>query len=351
MDLAASSSPDPFRPKTPPPSGVRRCWEGEAFSETAFRAFVSVQYERAQVWARALNVTRHDAEDITQEALLRLWQNRAAIERSGWPGWLWTAMFFRGRKHHRSRRRTQEYEAAFALYLQEEIPSASPEVAMQMRQCERELLHRIALLRHEQREVVRLYLLEELPMEEVATHLGISVNTAHTRWRLAQASMRAAFTRDRAKERFKVVLAALAAFFVAAWSRMASRIVGRAHGRAGPILACAALALVVARHDDPAEARESDETAIVLPSAFEYRFAPKLTAYAEREREATSNPTDPQDPEAARILLAQASVALQRGNLAIVRSCLAQYRAAYPVDPTPRLARRHAALTAALASH
>jgi predicted DNA-binding protein (UPF0251 family) len=260
-------------------------------------------------------------------------------------------MFFRGRKHIRSRRRAQEREVAFALYLQDELPSASPEVEMHLRQCERELLDRIEHLRHEQRDVVRLYLLDELPMEEVATRLGISVNTAQTRWRLAQSSMRAACTRDRAKERFQVVLAAVAAFFVALWSRMASRMVGRAPRRAGPILACAALALVVVRHDEPAAAAPRDEAAVVLPSAFEYRFAPKLTAYAEREREAAPGRAEPRDPLAAQILLAQASMAFQRGNLAIVRSCLAQYRAAYPKGPTPSLARRHAALTAALASH
>ncbi len=315
--------------------------------DAAFRAFASTQVERIQGWARALNVTTQDAEDITQEALLCLWQNREAIEQSRWPAWLWTAMVLRGREHFRSRRRAEEREEAFAATMHQELLSASPEVEMQFREDETELLRLIDLLRPERREVVRLYLLEELPMKEVAEHLGISVNTAQKRWVLAQADMRAAFERERAKERFRLVLAAIAAFFAALWSRIA----GRGTRRSGPILACATLLLVASDRGEPAEALASDATALLLPSpSFEYTFTPRLTAFAERELEAASRGGEEQALEAPRTLLAQAAAALQEGHPAIARTCLAQYRAAYPVDPTGRFARQYATLVAALSS-
>lgn len=398
MNLADSSTRDYPRPPSDPPSGVRRCGVSAAFSGDAFSTFVAHQYKRADDWARLLNVSKDDAEDITQEALLCLWQNREAIERSGWPGWLCTAMVLRGRMHFRSLRRAQKHEVAVALHLQQVAISASPEVEIHLRQCERELLRVIDLLRPERRDVVRLYLLDELPMAEVATRLGIPLETAQKRWRLARASMRAAFDRDRAKERFKIVAAALAAFFVAFWARLfvprdaqaatlgdttgetrgtrgapregqksaARRVHPRAwtcsEGRRSPgrvlaaVAGLAVLGLSLVAHAPPGllDLSSSLNEAIASTEPLRPSLGVFSSGSAEREREqlgAIRAPVTALRAKLPRVLLAQASAALRDGRIPAARGYLAAYVYAYPIDPKGPFAAQYAALMAELATH
>jgi hypothetical protein len=265
---------------------------------------------------------------------------------------------------------------------------------MHLRQCERELLHRIDLLRQEQRDVVRLYLIEELPMTEVATRLGISVNTAHTRWRLAQSSMRAAFDRERAKERFKIVAAALAAFFVVFWARLfapreaqaatlgdttgtrgspregqksadrrdheparARREGRRLPGRllaAMSGLAVLALSLVAHAPLGLLDLSPSLNQAIASTEPLRPSLGVFSSGSAEREVEqkGASRASMPvRRSKLPRLLLTQASSALRDGHIAVARQYLAVYVHAFPIDPKDPFYAQYAALAAELATH
>jgi RNA polymerase sigma factor (sigma-70 family) len=362
--LAAVSRDDPE-------SGVRRRDARDDRDGSAFAAFVTQEMSRIEEWARMMRIPVQDAEDIAQSALLSLWKHRGELEASWWPGWFWKAMLLRGRQYRRDgathRQTLQEHESAVSFLLQQRRINASPEVLTYLRECESYLLGLVNALHPDRREVVRLYLLEEVEMDEVAARLGLKLNTAKDRWLLARADMRADFERDRAKERsalclaameFAAALLALHAFFSLLWRRLR----GQARGRAVPLLACAALVLVVTTDDGPASAllppaasvrtavgtlRDADEdVAPPAPSPLRYAFLPILSAQAERVREAAPVRASSGSSEVPRKLLLAVEAAVQDGRLAQARTLLQDYRLGYPSNPFPqqyaRLAREAA---------
>ncbi len=317
---------------------------------------------RPKEWARALRVSEQDAEDLIQDAVLALLEKPDVQPRSA-RGWIFGAARLGRRRLLRARARAAKYEPQIEAYLRElGGPFLAPDEEIDGRERLLAVFWLLDQVKPGRRAVAERHLFGASPEEDIAAELGLALGTVKSQWRRAKEDMRAALDREVARSGDRAWLVGLLALVASLWLW----ITGRVRRRSGPLLACAALALVVARHDDDraealasvarhddrAEALAGEETAAELASPFEVRFAPMLTAFAERERErdAATSQADPRDPEAARILLARASAALQRGNRVIARSALAQYRAAYPVDPTPSLARRHAAVAAALAS-
>ncbi len=353
--LAISDALDDVSSHEGPPSGIRICnEENVVFDEDAFTAFAAQQANPRSVrrFARTFHVPKDVAADITQEALLSLWRHRENVASSRWSGWFHRTMLRGALSYSRAIRRARKYETAIVYEVYETRPVAPPDVELHLQECEHELLRLIDLLRPERRDVVKRYLLDELPMKEVAEQLGIPEDTAKNRWRLAQLDMSRAFRRERAKERFLALVAAFIAFFVALWRR----VVGRGSRRIGPLLACAALALVVVSHDGgPALAAASqtdeEEARIELSSSrFEYTFTPKLMAFAEREMDRPAPPLHVNEAqiEVALVLLAQAAAALRDDRKAVARTYLAQYRAAFPRDPAERFALQYLAISAEL---
>lgn len=315
---------------------------------------------RPKEWARALRVSEQDAEDLIQDAVLALLEKPDVQPRSA-RGWIFGAARLGRRRLLRARGRAAKYEPQIEAYLRDlGGPFLAPDEEIDGRERLLAVFWLLDQVKPGRRAVAERHLFGASPEEDIAAELGLALGTVKSQWRRAKEDMRAALDREVARRGDRAWLAGLLALVAS----LGLWITGRVRRLSGPLLACAALALVVARHDgdraealasvarhdDRAEALAGEETAAELASPFEVHFAPMLTAFAEREREAATSQADPQDPEAARILLAKASAALQRGNRVIARSALAQYRAAYPVDPTPSLARRHAAVTAALAS-
>lgn len=260
LPLPAPASP------SEPPSGIRL--RAGRVDERGFTEFVKAQSQpkRLEHYARALRVPLDRAEDLMQSSLEKLLPFRAEIESARWERWLWNAMRLRSLHYFRSVRGARKHETGVGLHLQECQSCASPEAALYQQECQRELSALLDKLAPERREVVSLYLIDELPMEEVATTLGIPLNTAKKRWRLAAIDMAGAWERDRAKERSRLAIAsllALVALCVAFWRRLAHG----AQRRRGPLLACAACAFVFATHEEPARAALSPETAAVIVAA------------------------------------------------------------------------------------
>lgn len=351
-----------------PPSGVRvRDEEGRVSEDESFRAFAAERIHTKSIrrFARAYRIPVEVAEDLTQRALIALWQRRENVPHDRWPAWFFTAMLRGAFVYSRAKRRARTYEPAIALeiFTQPDVPT--PEVAIHLRQCDAELQRLVASLRPERRAVVELHLLGELPLKEVADHLGIPEDTAKTRWRSAQSDMAKAFRRQRAKERFLAFITAFIAILAALRAAFRDRITRRGAQRIVPVLACATLAFVaVSHHAQPLSASAVDvddadlevaDIDMAMPSSpFEYTFAPTLTAFAEREIEIVRTPSsdrvDTSGLDVARMLLAQANAALRDDRLGVARTYLSQYKTTFPRDPDERSARQYVAILAELAS-
>lgn len=172
-------------------------------------AFARAAMKRAAELGRRLGIPEHAAEEILQECLVRLWQERDRLDRSWWEGWLWKAMHFRRLKYFRAARGAAKHQQELARSSGELPEGERPDASLHLAQCERDLRALVGALDPVRREVVRLYLLEDMPMAEVAVELGIPENTAKHHWHIAKREMRAAWERDRARECSRIRLAEL----------------------------------------------------------------------------------------------------------------------------------------------
>jgi len=133
----------------------------------------------ARQWARSAA----DAEDIVQEAFVKFWRrnhnidNRAllyATVRS-------IALDFLRRDSRRARRE--------AVAVADTEPSVQPKFEVED-ESQRALVAALDLLPAEQREVLVMKIWNELTFAEIASALGISQNTAASRYRYAHAALK-----------------------------------------------------------------------------------------------------------------------------------------------------------------
>ena len=263
-------------PREALPTGVRSRFEGGAPAVPAARpaiarapeieAFVKEQYERLPDIARRLRVPEHEAEDVLQRSLEKLWMHHVAVERSRWDAWLWHTMRFQCMDRSKRARRAREMETEVTLLLEDWQSGPSPEVEAYQRECEGELLALLERLAPERREVVRLYLIDDLPMGEVAARLGISENTAKDRWRLACGDMEHHWGRERARERSRLGISAFLTTIAAVFLAFFRRVLGPTPRRAGPLLACAACALLAPGDQRRPPAGTAETTAVITPA-------------------------------------------------------------------------------------
>ena len=133
----------------------------------------------ARQWARSAA----DAEDIVQEAFVKFWRRNHNIENR--PLLYATvrsiALDFLRRDSRRSRRES----AAVAETDQTVQPAFEIEDESQ-----RQLVAALDLLPNEQREVLVMKIWNELTFAEIASALGISQNTAASRYRYALAALK-----------------------------------------------------------------------------------------------------------------------------------------------------------------
>jgi RNA polymerase sigma-70 factor (ECF subfamily) len=107
--------------------------------------------------------------------------------------WLYGILRLVAQNHRRGRRRSDKRQHALAL---EPAPAAAgPFESLQAQDAARLVSAILPQLEETRREVFLLVELEELSVPEVASALGISVNTAYSRLRLARADFKAALLR------------------------------------------------------------------------------------------------------------------------------------------------------------
>lgn len=139
------------------------------FDEDAFAAFYVKQTAARSVrrFARTFHVPEDVAVDITQDALMSLWRHREKVAASRWAGWsqktLLRGVFAYSRDLRRARRRGGHHvrDSPRTSRRTPRRRTAPPRV----RDGAASPHH---FLGPERRDVVKLYLIDELPMKEVA---------------------------------------------------------------------------------------------------------------------------------------------------------------------------------------
>lgn len=127
-------------------------------------------------FARRLGIDDDDAEDIVQEALLRLFDaSRAGTAIDDPRAWTFTVTYRLAMDHHRRRERAERLGPT-GVTPHEESPASDP-VAL----VERGLVwHEVDLLPERQRSVLYLRYRADLPFESIGRVLGITASAARS---------------------------------------------------------------------------------------------------------------------------------------------------------------------------
>ena len=129
------------------------------------------------------------AEDLAQDVMLTLWRKAElyAPERGTVAAWVFTIA--RNTRIDRLRRQcSRVYEDIADLNL--ESPEADGEEETEMRQRDSLVGEALASLPPDQRRVVELSFVEDMPQAEIATALDLPLGTVKSRMRLAYAKLR-----------------------------------------------------------------------------------------------------------------------------------------------------------------
>jgi RNA polymerase sigma-70 factor (ECF subfamily) len=129
------------------------------------------------------------AEDLAQEVMLTLWRKAGlyAPDRGSVSAWVFTIA--RNVRIDRLRRQSSRpYEDIDEVQL--EAPDANGEEETQMRQRDTLVGQALSELPPEQRRVVELSFIEDMPQAEIATMLDLPLGTVKSRMRLAYAKLR-----------------------------------------------------------------------------------------------------------------------------------------------------------------
>jgi RNA polymerase sigma-70 factor (ECF subfamily) len=135
------------------------------------------------LFARQWTRSRADAEDIVQEAFVRFWRKQHNIENRAllYAAVRSIALDFLRRDGRRSRRESEVVSSS--------EQSVQPQFAVED-DSQQALAAAVECLPNEQREVLIMKIWNELTFAEIASVLGISQNTAASRYRYALSALR-----------------------------------------------------------------------------------------------------------------------------------------------------------------
>ncbi len=156
-----------------------------------WKAWFSTYGPRFLLFARQQTKTLSDAEDVLQEAIVRVWKNHKA---HGGPE---PAIVFQAIRHtaidlgRRDSRRANREQKALEFDLSEDNWFQCP---LEEQERNHSLQEAMKNLPNEQREVLVLKIWGELTFEEIGKTLGISANTAASRYRYALGALRKILT-------------------------------------------------------------------------------------------------------------------------------------------------------------
>ncbi len=208
LSVDRASAPDPATEESPNPcsvSGIQNAAPPErAFPvSSSFLELYRTHFNYVWKTARRLGVMPAELDDVVQETFLTAHRRGHSYEAQGSESsWLFGILYHIVLHHRRSHRRRR---AAFTEdgMNPDVLPGTyalAPDKSAETRQTVRILEEILDGLDPEKRSVLILAELEEKSSNEIAEILGINVNTATSRLRLAREAVEAAMARHRARD-------------------------------------------------------------------------------------------------------------------------------------------------------
>jgi RNA polymerase sigma-70 factor (ECF subfamily) len=149
------------------------------------------------VWnsLRRLGVPASDLEDLTHDVFLQVQRHLSDYDRSRpLRPWLFGFAFRLASQHRRRAYRRREVPAAGESERAVD-PRARPDERLVIEEDRRLVLEALEAIDLDRRAVFVLYEIDEVPMSDIARALGIPVNTAYSRLRVARGEFAAAVKR------------------------------------------------------------------------------------------------------------------------------------------------------------
>lgn len=157
---------------------------------------------RDRVFSRALYVLRdrEDAEDVTQEAFLRLWRQGDDVDPGRVAGWLTRVVHNLCIDQTRRRKVVSTHfgqaDTEAAARLPALGPAADPDRALRLDQRQQLVLDAMATLSVETRSVMMMHYFQGMKLQEIADTLGKTVSALKVQIHRARKSLRTVLAAD-----------------------------------------------------------------------------------------------------------------------------------------------------------
>ncbi len=166
--------------------------EAQAGDETAFERLVRLYYGRVHRWALAKTGDRDDADDVAQEALLRMHGGLANFDgRSHFTTWMYQVTRSAAADLHRRRGRRRRLKAQIDSHPTRGAVREMPEESLDRRRLADLVQAFLLELSERQREVFDLVDLQGLGSTEVGAMLGMEAVTVRSHLLRARRAIRA----------------------------------------------------------------------------------------------------------------------------------------------------------------
>ncbi|MFA6110084.1 MAG: RNA polymerase sigma factor [Candidatus Latescibacterota bacterium] len=164
-----------------------------------FRSLCAAHQDRVFTYARYLLGSAEDAEDVTQEVLVRLWDRGRGIAPEGLPAWLTRVTRNACLDLLRQRHWRPAHETDVDAELVED-PAPGPAAQTEAAEMHRQLQAGLQRLPEVQRSIVVLREIEGLAYEEIARALELPLNTVKVYLHRGRAQLRQELQRMREDE-------------------------------------------------------------------------------------------------------------------------------------------------------
>jgi RNA polymerase sigma-70 factor (ECF subfamily) len=170
-------------------------------TEASFRATYRAHFRHVWLTLRRFGVLEADVEDAAHEVFVTAWRRRADFDPAR-PIKPWLSGIAWRVASHARRARAARREHALDPDGQPEHahPGPSPEQVVALRQTHARLQQALDSIELDQRVILVMHEIDGLPIPEIATSLGVPLNTCYSRLRLARRRFEAAVTRMHARD-------------------------------------------------------------------------------------------------------------------------------------------------------
>jgi RNA polymerase sigma-70 factor (ECF subfamily) len=163
--------------------------------EEAFEEAVMLYKDRVHAYATLMLRDPAEAQDVAQEALVRLWEHRARVQRQGVRLWLMRTARNLCIDRIRKVKVRAEVDDGDAVVESEADVTPGPEKMTESGELGRMIKRALASLSPQDRSVVIMREVQGLPYDEIADSLGLPLGTLKARLHRARERLRARLTR------------------------------------------------------------------------------------------------------------------------------------------------------------